>query len=411
MEQLNTPNNPNIKDNKTNSANDDILSQTNILSTKSSTSGSSHDSLLFNIDTNKNTEALSLDANIPAFDKEKSNQYSLISYLTSKKKPDVYLGDLVLKARNYRISVNNTPKIQSELKSFEKPRTDALHADSSSDDALSASSEDNYEKMKQKDLRYYAISNITMKCFNCNEVGHMSRNCPHDLIINCTRCNGKGHDDFDCPNIKCFKCNRIGHKSFECKVSSRDIIKCDKCKNVGHESSDCLIHPDIRRKDVKNSTCFFCGKTGHQICPIGNDLHLIEEYQSDHVIMSESESERYKSDENFLEIIKHTKKTSRQPEADQTTANAEGNADSTLQKKKRKRIFNSVRNSELRRTIFCPKCGGQHRLSTCTVQTKYNSFDQLRQNYSKSLFREDERTERKYKSNAYEDRKHKIEKK
>jgi len=409
MEQLNIQIKTSNRDTKTNSHNEEISSSANILSTRSSTSVNSNDSLLFTIDANKNTDALSLEANTPAYDKEKSHQYSLISYLTSKKKPDVYLGDVVLKARNYRISVNNTPKQHSDIKSLEKTKLAGLHADYSSDDALSASSEDNYEKMKHKDLRYYAISNITMKCFNCNEVGHMSRNCPHDLIITCTRCNGKGHDDYDCPNIKCFKCNRIGHKSFECKVSSKDIIKCEKCKNVGHESSDCLIHPEIRRKDVKHSICYFCGKTGHQICPIGNDLHMIEEYQSDHVIMSESESERYKSDENFLDML--PKKTSRLPEEDPKTTNTEGNVDITVTKKKRKRIFNSVRNSELKRTIFCPKCGGMHKLSTCTVQTKYNSFDQLRQNYSKSLFREDERTERKYKPNVYEERKQKIEKK
>ena len=84
-----------------------------------------------------------------------------------------------------------------------------------------------------------------------------------------------------------------------------------------------------------------------------------------------------------------------------------GNPSENLQKKKRKRIFNAFRNDEIRRTVFCPKCGGQHKFSTCTVQLKYNSFDQLRQNYSKFLFRDDERggAEKNYSKSKYKSEK------
>jgi hypothetical protein len=176
-----------------------------------------------------------------------------------------------------------------------------------------------------------------------------------------------------------------------------------------------LISPDIRRKEIKGLTCYFCGKVGHLICPIGNDIHIIEEYLSEHVVMSESESESYRSDTNFLEIVKKTKRLKAESEAaniDQVNIDASLDVDSpALKKKKKKRIFNALRNADLKRTVFCPKCGGLHRFSTCTVQTRYNSFDQLRQNYSKSLFREDDRPERKLKTAAYEDRKYKTEKK
>jgi hypothetical protein len=372
------------------------ISSNNPISSTSSTAGSINDSLLFTMDTTKNIDALNIPANVPAYDKEKTHQYSLISYLTSKKKPDVYLGDLVIKARNYKISANSQQK-PLEPKISEKLEKDGIIQDDSSNDSSVESEVDNYEKMKQKDLRYYAIGNITIKCYNCNEVGHTSRNCPNDLIITCTRCNGKGHDEYECPNIKCFKCNRIGHKSFECKVSIKDIIKCDKCKNIGHEYADCLINPEIRKKDLKNAVCYFCGKTGHFICPINKEHKVIEDYHSDHVVMSESEienengSEKYRSDENFYEIIQKdkTKESIQEKVEDDNSANK--NNIESLQKKKRKRIFNAFRNEEIKRTVFCPKCGGQHKFSTCTVQLKYNTFDQLRQNYSKFLFKDDER--------------------
>ena len=368
--------------------------------------GSSNDSFLFSIDKTKNKEALQISTNVPAFDKEKSHQYSLISYLTSKKKPDVYLADMVIKARNYKVNTNTQQKF-IDPKIYARLEKDGILPDNSSESSLE-SDVDDYEKMKHKDVRYYTIGNITIRCYNCNEVGHTSRNCPHDLIITCTRCNGKGHDDYECPNIKCFKCNRIGHKSFECKVSSKDIIKCDKCKNVGHEYEDCLINPEIRRKDLKNIVCYFCSKEGHFICPISKDHTVIEEYHSDHVVMSESEkeneegSDKYKSDENFLDIIQNHKK--KEPSLEKIDT---GNPSENLQKKKRKRIFNAFRNDEIRRTVFCPKCGGQHKFSTCTVQLKYNSFDQLRQNYSKFLFRDDERggAEKNYSKSKYKSEK------
>jgi len=383
----------------------------NQVSSTYSTAGSSNDSILYTFDTKKNKEALQISTNVPAFDKEKSHQYSLISYLTSKKKPDVYLADLVIKARNYKVNTNTQQKF-IDPKIYARLEKDGILPENSCESS-SESEVDDYEKMKHKDVRYYTIGNITIRCYNCNEVGHTSKNCPHDLIITCSRCNGKGHDDYECPNIKCFKCNRIGHKSFECKVSIKDIIKCDKCKNVGHEYEDCLINPEIRRKDVKNILCYFCGKVGHFICPINKDYKVIEEYHSDHVVMSESEkendesSEKYRSDENFLEIIQKHKMKESSMEYKDTLNPSNNDTGENLQKKKRKRIFNAFRNEEIKRTAFCPKCGGQHKFSTCTVQLKYNSFDQLRQNYSKFLFRDDERggAEKNYSKSKYKSEK------
>ncbi len=111
--------------------------------------------------------------------------------------------------------------------------------------------------------------------------------------------------------------------------------------------------------------------------------------------MSESESEisseNFNLDEDFYNIIQKYEQGK-----NSQLANTQENVNNPtqMQKKKRKRIFNWLRNDDIKSTIFCPKCGGQHKFSTCTVQMKYNSFDQLRQSYSKVLFKDGDWHER-----------------
>jgi hypothetical protein len=75
------------------------------------------------------------------------------------------------------------------------------------------SEESAFENMKKlKGTRYWAEENITVKCHNCKQFGHMSRECPNDTKrMNCILCGKDNHESFDCNEKMCFKCNKMGH--------------------------------------------------------------------------------------------------------------------------------------------------------------------------------------------------------
>ena len=139
-------------------------------------------------------------------------------------------------------------------------------------------------------MRYFnSTSNITIKCYNCDEVGHMARNCPNEFRIICKRCNMPGHWESDCNNMKCFKCHKIGHRYTECKVEEKDIIRCDSCKSIGHKIDDCLSNPKKMKKNSEK--CNFCDKY-HILCPIyvKNNEDIISDYNSEAEELSEADS-------------------------------------------------------------------------------------------------------------------------
>jgi hypothetical protein len=329
----------------------------------------------YEIDLKRNDDLLSVTLNTPAFEKDKTVDYTCITYLTSKRKPDVYVGTEVLTAKQYRVKQTNEKVEKSENR-----------------DEDSAGSCDeikqNYDDLKKQDTRYFAGSNITIKCYNCGEVGHMSKNCPNELVIICFRCQQNGHNSSECPNIKCFKCNRIGHKSYECKIRTKDVVKCSSCNNIGHEEEDCLCEPPrIKKSLLKTRICDFCNEPGHIFCPFKSNPFTIKDYNSDEVSVSDSAPES----EDFDDVIaKVSKKKNKNSETS----------------KKENRIFNKLSNKDIINTIFCPKCSGMHSVKECNVQLRYNSFDERRQIYSKSLFRneknrDDDRNYNKSNRNKY----------
>lgn len=78
-------------------------------------------------------------------------------------------------------------------------------------------------------------TNPTIRCFNCNEVGHPSFKCEKSAS-----------------SMKCHNCNEIGHRSYKC---DKPLSKCTICNRVGHLTSNCYKNIGRSFNDIeKNST-------------------------------------------------------------------------------------------------------------------------------------------------------------
>ena len=60
----------------------------------------------------------------------------------------------------------------------------------------------------------------TVKCHNCEKMGHYMRDCPEDLV--CSKCQAKDHVTGDCPRkALCTQCREYGHKAADCPSQGR----------------------------------------------------------------------------------------------------------------------------------------------------------------------------------------------
>ena len=118
------------------------------------------------------------------------NQYSPITFLSNKTRPDIYLSrTAVLQGKDYR-NKQQPSKISNK-------NEDNCSESSSSSHYL-------YDELKNTHRRYYTKDNITIKCFNCGEVGHLSNECTNIVLPCCLKCNEYGHTERTCPKVQCF---------------------------------------------------------------------------------------------------------------------------------------------------------------------------------------------------------------
>ncbi|XP_027036183.1 zinc finger CCHC domain-containing protein 7-like [Pocillopora damicornis] len=137
-------------------------------------------------------------------------------------------------------------------------------------------------RVNKKRSRYYTPGKELphMRCFNCNEKGHLSQFCPEPKKTSvCFLCGGSGHVKRFCPNELCFNCREPGHKSKDCRMPRRrPFDRCNRCHVLGHFAVDCpdrwrqyhltiqvgpITRPERPLSPPKSVSCYNCGQQGH----------------------------------------------------------------------------------------------------------------------------------------------------
>uniref|UniRef100_A0A3Q2UVB6 Zinc finger CCHC domain-containing protein 7 n=1 Tax=Haplochromis burtoni TaxID=8153 RepID=A0A3Q2UVB6_HAPBU len=92
--------------------------------------------------------------------------------------------------------------------------------------------------------RYYTDKNVN--CRNCNNFGHLSKNCPDPKKLPpCFLCGTPGHPARDCLKRHCNNCSLPGHLYDSCSENSYWNRHCHRCNMKGHYPDAC---PEIWRQ-------------------------------------------------------------------------------------------------------------------------------------------------------------------
>jgi len=124
-------------------------------------------------------------------------------------------------------------------------------------------------KRKGFERRYWEEEDSSVKCFNCNEYGHMAFQCITEKKYRpCYLCSSTIHQVRDCPQKLCFKCNLMGHKIKDCpyKRSSNCLGRCNRCGIIGHLTNECrekVSTTDESEMATESLSCYNCGGSGH----------------------------------------------------------------------------------------------------------------------------------------------------
>ena len=364
--------------------------------------------------------------------------YSLISFITSTKRPDIYHRYCFTSGEDYQIKIppkkqeenkiedknlkeekeikeekeekelnENEINEKKELKEEKENQSNELNEQNKINDSENESSSSlNYKTMKNQSIRYFTFNNnITYKCFNCGEVGHMNINCPYENIIYCLKCNRKGHEEINCPYTKCFKCNKFGHKNFQCHYKINKEKICNRCLSIGHSSNQCLKEPFYPYNNFyieNNYLCKFCGSNKHLVCPFKKDFKFDFNFNfennekndftfsNDDIEKWEEYKKKYNKDDQKEENNVINNNNIIKDESEEGEISFDSN-----------NIINGIENNEIANCIFCPICAGRHSMEKCEEyilnKDKYkNKFDEQRKNYVIDILKNNKNNNKDY---------------
>lgn len=135
-----------------------------------------------------------------------------------------------------------------------------------------------YNPLRRSSLRYYTDDKNVI-CRNCNQRGHLSKNCPQPRKLPaCCLCGKRGHLQYTCPTPYCANCFMAGHFYQDCSERPYWQKKCHRCGMIGHYADGCpeiwrQYHLTVVRGPLKKSSsacnpknivyCYNCGRKGH----------------------------------------------------------------------------------------------------------------------------------------------------
>jgi len=146
-------------------------------------------------------------------------------------------------------------------------------------------------------LRYYSTDgddcgDIGMKCFNCDKVGHLARDCKAPMKVQpCNACGAENNHVNPrggglpprCPLLMtCFSCHTPGHETKNCPARGANgnqrnqrisRLICTTCGRNDHHRVQCRARPWEVKNPLMN--CVACGEVGHGCCDgKGNDADI-----------------------------------------------------------------------------------------------------------------------------------------
>ncbi|XP_035669378.1 zinc finger CCHC domain-containing protein 7-like isoform X2 [Branchiostoma floridae] len=116
--------------------------------------------------------------------------------------------------------------------------------------------------------RYYRdISHSSVRCRNCDQVGHLSKVCPKPPRKSaCFLCGGRDHQSSTCPTAACHFCSTPGHQTRYCKGRYRCAESvCLHCHWKGHLARTAVGTAIVKGSGDQNNNiwCYNCGTQGH----------------------------------------------------------------------------------------------------------------------------------------------------